>query len=165
MVLPGFGWPTFHMQGCDNARHTQRLILTHLPSCFQLLKHQRVPQDGRVGVPRGPTTLPWQGIQGTSPPVPVGWGWQGAVDRALRWPITLNTVLHLKNSLQLCELFFIRGHQDMGKLQVSDSILAVRNSCFSNTVFFHPDSNLFSVSVNPFTDILFIGYFRWFVVG
>lgn len=53
----------------------------------------------------------------------------------------------------------------MGKLQVSDSILAVKNSVFSITGFFHPYSNLFSVSVNPFTDILFIGYFRWFVVG
>lgn len=53
----------------------------------------------------------------------------------------------------------------MGKLQVSDSILAVRNSCFSITGFFYPRNSLFSVSVNPFTDILFIGYFRWFVVG
>lgn len=120
------------------------------------------------GVQPGLITHPWPECRASKAPlplVPVGWGWQGAVDSALRWPTTLNTALPLKNNLQLFELFFIRGHQNMGKLQVSDSMLAVRNSCFSITVFFYPYNSLFSVSVNPFTDILFIGYFRWFVVG
>lgn len=61
MVLPGFGWPTFYVQGCDSARHTQRLILTHLPSCFQLLRPQGLPQSDRTGVPcQGPSHSPGQ---------------------------------------------------------------------------------------------------------
>lgn len=163
MVLPGFGWPTFHVQGCDCQAHSE------VAQLFAVAEAPGAPPgwQGR-GAQSGTIKHPWPDCRASKAPlplVPVGWGWQGAVDTALRWPITLNTVLHLKNNLQLCVLFFIRGHQNMGKLKVSDSILAVRNRCFSITDFFHPHSNLFSVSVNPFTDILFIGYFRWFVVG
>lgn len=85
------------------------------------------------------------------------------------------SVLNLTINLQSCQLFLEKCNQNILALRVFLSIsqnLARRNSFLSITVSL-PDAsplppqvynNLYHVSLNPFTNILFIGYFRQFVV-
>lgn len=151
MCLPGFGWPNFHVQGCDSPRHAQRLILIHLPSCFQLLQHQELLQGSRAGSPsQGPSHSPSQGPSEAPLPVaPVGRGPRIAVHRALRWPVTLNTVFFtLKTTCSRVSCFSSGVTKMWGNsrfLLPTSSILAVRNCYFSITVFFRYKESLLCV--------------------
>lgn len=96
MYLPGFGWPNFHAQGCDSARHAQQLILICLPRLFPPAEAlEALPgHQGRDSQP-GPIPPPCLGCRAPGAPLrvaPAGWGWWGAAHRALRWPVTLNRV-------------------------------------------------------------------------
>lgn len=169
MVLPGFGWLTFHVQGCDSARHTQRLILTHLPSCFQLLKHLGLSQGGRAGVPsQVPSHTPdWTaGHPRHLSPWPhwdVGGRelWTGPWGDLSPW----TQFFILKTAWSYVSWFFYQRSPEYGEAPGFWFNFGCKKQPFFHYCFFHPYNNLFSISVNPFTDILFIGYFRWFVEG
>lgn len=130
------------------------------------------PRAAGQGVPaRAHPTAPArvQGFWGTSPRGPRG---TRPMDCCAQGPeVTCHpehSVLHLKNNLQSCQLFFIRGHQNVGELQVSATHVfnfSRKKLLFFHYCFFSDIKNLCYVFMNPFTDILFIGYFRWFVVG